>query len=480
MSHRSFRDFLAVAEQHGLLRRVRQTVDPTWELACLARWPYQALPNESRFGLLFEDVEGSEFPMATGVLGASRESYAVALGVSQEEINETWANALINPIPPVAVKTAPCQEVVRTGDEVKLSDLPVPTWTPGKDPGPYITTSVMTRDANTGNQNTGVYRTRVRDDRHVVINLNPRRHGHNQTNSWLERGEPAPIAWIVAAEPAVHLASVGAVFPGVQEIEIAGGLKGEPIELVKCVTSDIMVPANAEMIIEGEILPGEMDEEGPFGENFGYMSKPGIKPVARITAITHRKDAIYYGFSSQMPPSESTVIQSTANAALTQKILRHDLGETSVHDVHFDLTFGGQAAHGIISMTPLHPGHAKKVGRTTAEVSSLKRITVVDADVDIRDPTHVDWAINARYSPVRDTILIDDVFVRMAMDPSTPIVDGVKMNSKIVIDATQKLEEPVFSLPSKDMMMKALETWKEAGLPEFEIPKRAHLRLDRS
>ena len=104
----------------------------------------------------------------------------------------------------------------------------------------------------------------MRDDRHVVIYLNPRRHGHNQTSSWLERGEPAPIAWIVAAEPVVHLASVGAVFPGVQEIEIAGGLKGEPIELVKCVTSDIMVPANAEMIIEGELLPGEgrIDVEG--------------------------------------------------------------------------------------------------------------------------------------------------------------------------------------------------------------------------
>ncbi|MEE8333623.1 MAG: UbiD family decarboxylase, partial [Alphaproteobacteria bacterium] len=469
MSHRSFRDFLAVAEQHGLMRRVRQTVDRTWEPASLIRWAYQALPNDSRFGLLFEDVEGSEFSMATGVLGASRESYAVALGVAEDEINETWAKALINPIPPVTVKTAACQEVVHTGDDVKLSDLPVPIWTPGKDPGPYITTSVMTRDANTGNQNTGVYRTRVRDDRHVVINLNPRRHGHNQTSTWLERGEPAPIAWIVAAEPAVHLASVGAVFPGVQEIEIAGGLMGGPIELVKCVTSDIMVPANAEMIIEGELLPGETDDEGPFGENFCYMSAPWKKPVVRITAITHRKNAIYYGITSQMPPSESTVIQSTANAALIQKILRHDLGETSVHDVHFDFTFGGQAAHGVISMTPLHPGHAKKVGRTVAEVSSLKRITLVDEDIDIRDSTHVDWAMNARYSPVRDTLLVDDVFVRMAMDPSTEAVDGVKMNSKIIVDATRTVDEAVFSLPSKDVMMKALDSWKEAGLPEFDI-----------
>ncbi len=480
MSHRDFREFIAASEQQGLLRRVRQTVDCSWEPGCLAKWAFQALSDEDRFGLLFDDVEGSEFRLATGALGASRNSYALALGVEPKEINETWAKALLNPIAPVTVDSAPCQEVVRTGDDVKLSDLPIPIWTPGKDIGPYITTSVMTRDRETGNQNTGVYRTRVRDDRHVVINLNPGRHGHNQTGPYLERGEPAPIAWIVAAEPAVHLASVGAVFPGVQEIEIAGGLKGAPVELVKCVTSDIMVPANAEFIIEGEILPGETDVEGPFGENFGYMSEPWEKPVVRITAITHRKDAIYYGISSQMPPSESTVLQSTGNAALTQKILRHDLGETTVSDVYYNYTFGGQAAHGIVSMKPRHPGHAKKVGRTTAEISSLKRITVVDDDVDIRDPVHMDWALNSRYNPAVDTVIIEDNFIRMNMDPSIPLTGAIKMGSKIVIDATQTLEEAEFSLPAKETMMKALETWKAADLPDFEIPKRARLRLDRS
>ena len=480
MSHRDFREFIALAEQHGLLRRVRQTVDRSWEPACLAKWAFQALSNEDRFGLLFEDVEGSEFALATGVLGASRQAYALALGVTPEEIGDTWVKALVNPIAPVTVTTAPCQEVVRTGDEVRLGELPIPTWTPGKDAGPYITTSTVTRDATTGNQNTGVYRTKVRDDRHVVVNLNPRRHGHTQVSSYLDRGEPAPIAWVIGAEPAFHLASVAALQEGVQELDLAGGLKGAPVELVKCLTSDLMVPANAEIVIEGEVLPGEMDDEGPFGENLGYMSEAGVKPVARITAITHRKDAIYYGITSQMPPSESTVLQSTANAGLTLKILRHDLGEKAVHDIHYDLTFGGQMAHGIVSMTPAHPGHAKKIGRTVAEVSSLKRITVVDEDIDIRDSLHVDWAMNTRYNPVRDTIIVDDVYIRMAMEPSVPKVDGVQLGSKVVIDATRTLAEGEFSLPPKEMMMKALQTWKEAGLPEFEIPRRAQLRIDRS
>ncbi len=480
MSHRDFREFLAASEQQGLLRRVRQTVDRSWEPGCMAKWAFQALSNEDRFGLLFEDVEGSKFRLATGAIGASRYSYALALGVEPDEINDVWARALIDPIDPVSVDSAPCQEVVRTGDDIRLSDLPIPTWTPGKDPGPYITTSVATRHVDTGNQNMGVYRTRVRDDQHVVVNLNPRRHGNDQIGTWLARGEPAPVAWVIGAEPAVHFASVGAVQPGVQEVSIAGGLKGSPVELVKCVTSDIMVPANAEIIIEAVVLPDETDVEGPFGENFGYMSEPWMKPIARITAITHRKDAIYYGISSQMPPSESTVIQSTANAGLILKILRHDLGEKMVSDLFFDYTFGGQAAHGIVTMKPTFPGHAKKVGRTVAEISSLKRITVVDDDVDSRDPVHMDWAMNARFNPIRDTLLIDHNFVRMNMDPSIPLTGEIKMGSKIVIDATQELEEAVFSLPAKETMMKALDSWKEAGLPDFEIPKRAHLRLDRS
>jgi 2,5-furandicarboxylate decarboxylase 1 len=480
MSHRDFREFLAASEQQGLVRRVKQTVDRTWEPGCLVKWTFQGLSNEDRFGLLFEDVEGSEFRLATGAMGASRYSYALALGVEPEEINNVWANALINPLDPVTVESAPCQEVVRTGDDIKLSDLPIPTWTPGKDPSPYITTSVATRDPDTGNQNMGVYRTRVRDDQHVVVNLNPRRHGADQISAWLNQGKPAPVAWVIGAEPAVHFASVGAVQPGVQEVSVAGGLLGAPVELVKCVTSDIMVPANAEIIIEGLVSLTETDVEGPFGENFGYMSEPWMKPVARITAITHRKDAIYYGISSQMPPSESTVLQSTANAALTHKILRHDLGERTVSDVFFDYTFGGQAAHGIVTMKPTFPGHAKKVGRTLAEISSVKRITVVDEDVDSRDPVHMDWAMNARFNPAKDTLIVENNFIRMNMDPAFPLTGDIKMGSKIVIDATQELEEAVFSLPAKETMMKALDTWKEAGLPDFDIPKRAHLRLDRS
>jgi UbiD family decarboxylase len=265
----------------------------------------------------------------------------------------------------------------------------------------------------------------------------------------------------------------------VDELTIAGGLKQEPIDVVKAKTVDLLVPANAEFIIEGELRPGEYAQEGPFGEFAGYMGPAEQKPLATITAITHRKNPIYYGFISQMPPSESTVVQSISNAGLIMKILRHDLGHRTVKDVHIDLTYGGLLAHGVISMKPLYPGHAKQVGRLVASMSFLKRVTVVDDDIDIRNSFHLDWAINSRFRPSKDTIIIDDVFTPANMDPSVRTTDGkAELSSKLVIDATEKGEPGSISLPPKNLMMKALEAWKEIGLPEIEVSKRVQLILD--
>ena len=481
MAYRDFRDFIAVSEQAGRLKRIEKTVDRTWEPASLAKWVFQALPDDERFGLMFDRVEGSPFRLVTAALGASTHTYALRLGVKPEEVNEAWIQGLRNPQTPRPVEDAPCQEVVLMGQEAKLSDLPIPVWTPGKDVGPYITTITITRHIDSGVQNMGVYRTMVRDDHSVISNLNPGRQGYALAESWLEQGKPAPIAWVVATEPVIHLATVANMPLGVDEITVAGGLKGEPIDIVKCATSDIMVPANSEFIIEGEILPGEYADEGPFGEFAGYMGPVAPKPVVRITAITHRKDAIYYGYTSQMPPSESTVLQSMTNGPLLLKTLRDDMGEKSVEDVHIDLTFGGLLAHAVIAITPRHPGHAKKIGRLVADMSPIKRVTVVDADIDIRDPLHVEWCMNAHYNPARDTVIIDDVFFPMGMDPSVRMDNKMQdTGSKIVIDATQTIDAGEISLPPKDIMMKALDVWKEIGLPEFEIPKRAASRLERS
>ena len=480
MPYRDIRDFIVALESKSKLRRISREVDHTTELACVARWMFQALPEDKRFGLFFESIAGFEIPVMTGILGASRETYAIALETEPDNINDKWVQAFLNPVKPVLVDTAPCQEVVMTGEEVDLSKIPIPVWTPGKDAAPYISSTSVSKDADTGIQNAAVYRAMVQDKKHLAVNLAKGRHGTLCYESYARKGKPAPFAWIIGAEPAVHLGAVANVPYGVDELAIAGGLKGEAVEVVKAKTVDLMVPAHAEFIIEGEFRPGEFAPEGPFGEFAGYMGPVGQKPVATITAVTHRKDPIYYGYISQIPPSESTMMQSLSNAGLILKNLRHDLGHTTVRDAHIDLTYGGLLAHGIISMKPMYPGHAKQVGRLIADISTLKRVTIVDEDIDIRDPMHVDWAMNARYNAAQDTIIIENVMTSAIADPTVRIRDGKpELSSKLVIDATEKEDAGEISLPTRALMMKALDLWREIGLPDFEIPKRVQSILNR-
>jgi UbiD family decarboxylase len=473
------REYLAVLEQQGLLRRVAEEVDPEWEIGCMAKWMFQALPEHERFGLLFDKVSGSDMKVATAALGASTRAYATALGVEPDEINAKWVDALCNPVAPRQVDDGPCQEVVSEGDDVDLARLPVPIWTPGKDAGRYITTNVVTRHAETGIQNYGVYRTLVLGRDRMVSNMSPGRQGYLCVKSHHERGEPAPVAFIIGAEPAVHLATVTNFPLGYDEMDAAGGIKQEAIEMVPAKTVDLMVPARTEIVVEGLIYPDEVASEGPFGEFAGYMGPVSDRPVIRVTAITHRHDPIFYGLVSQMPPSESTTIQGLTNAGQLLKVLRHDLGETGVVDANVDLTFGGLLAHVTVAVRTGPPGDGRRIGRLIADLTLFKRVTVVDHDIDIRDRQHMDWAMNSLYDPARDTIVIENVFVPMYMDPSVRVHGGEERpGSKIVVDATRTIDAGPFSIPSRDIMERALDTWHKAGLPEFDIPKRLEFRLD--
>jgi len=478
-SHRTMRDYLTDLERAGMLRRIEKGVDPAWEPASLAKWMYQALPEEQRFGLFFERVEDSAIPLVLGALGASTRSYALALGVDPDGINARILAALRNPCAPRALAAGSVQEIVKTRDNARLSDLPIPTWTPGKDAAPYLTTIVVTKNADSGVQNMGVYRTQVIDDRHVTVNLVPGRQGDRARASYTAAGKPAPIAWVIAAEPVVHIAAVANLPYGRDEIHFAGGLAGRPIDLVRAKTVDLMVPANASIVVEGEIYPGEFTTEGPFGEFAGYMGHAAARPVAHITAITMCEDPIYYGLSSQMPPSESMVLQRLTHAGIVLHQLHDAFGETSVSDVFVEVMFGPGLGQAIVAMKPQYAGHGMRIGRILADLGQFKLVTVVDDDIDIRDPEHVGWALNARYDPARDTLLIDNIHSNM--DTSVrPLHAGSGPASKLVLDATQKIDAGPFSLPPRDTMMRALDVWRELGLPEFTIPKRAQLRIDRS
>ena len=395
----TMRDYLDKLESAGKLKRVTKTVDPTWEPGALAKWMFQALPEKDRFGLRFDSVAGSTMPLVLGALGSSTEAYAIGLGVAPDAINARVRTALLKMIPPVTVAHAAVQSIVKTGADIDLGTLPIPTYTPGKDCAPYITTTIVTRNRDTGVQNLGVYRTQLLDGNRVIVNLTPGRQCYANMMSYHSKGETMPIAWVIGAEPVVYMAATANLVYGIDELDFAGGLAGEAIELVKATTSDLLVAANAEIIIEGAIAPGETSLEGPFGEFAGFMGPTEQRPIANITAITTRENPIFYGLVSQMPPSESTMLQSLTNAGLILKQLRDDMGEVAVDDVFIDLTFGGVLAHAIVAMRPGVPGHAKRIGRLIAAMSPIKRITLVDSDVDIRDSLHIEWAMNARFNP---------------------------------------------------------------------------------
>ena len=473
MAHKDLRELLSVLEENGKLRRVKRQVDPTWELSCMARWVFQGFPPERRFALLFENVKGSSMSVGTALLGASRDVYALAMGTTPEKIHDAWLQALRNPLPPKVVDSAPVHEVVIPKEKIDLAYLPVPTWTPGKDSKPCITAVNMTRNRETGVQNMGTYRHQIQSRNTITFNSSPGRQGRLNYESYASKGEPAPVAAALGCAPAVHLATSGSLPKGVDEMFIAGGLTGAPIEVVKAKTIDMLVPAHAEIVIEGLMHPADRIEELSFGEFAGYMGRGGgPKPVFEVTCITHRANPIYYGYISQMPPSESTMIQGQANECITHKMLVDDFGEFSVTDTALNQTHGGNLGHIIVQMQPRFPGHAKKIGRMVCEFTGFKMVTIVDTDIDIRHQQDLDWVTNSRVLPTRDIITIGDVFY--PNDPSS--VDG--MNGKVIIDATQEGVFPDISLPPKDLMWKAYESWQDADLPAFNIPRRVERVLD--
>jgi len=471
--HGSMREFIDELEAQGKLQRVSKEVDPSWEVSCMARWIYQGLPMEERFGLLFENVKGSSMAVATPLIGASRQVYALALGTTPEKIHEVWLQAMRQPIAPQEVQSGPAQELVIEKGDVDLSALPVPVWTPGKDRKPCITACVITKDQDTGVQNMGTYRVQVQSKNRCTLNTNPGRQAYENYQTYAKHGKPAPVAVAICCEPAVHMATAAALPKGIDEVTAAGGLKGSPVEMVRAKTSDLLVPAQAEIVVEGEIHPTGRMAEDAFGEFAGYMGPIGDKPFFDVQAITHRKDPIYYGYISQHPPSESTLIQGQANECVIHKLLVDDWSEPTVVDVALNQTHGGLLGSIIIQMDPTYPGHAKRVGRLVAEMGVFfKTVMVVNSDIDIRHQQHLDWMMNSRVNPERDLVIIKDVY--QIYDPSAQ--DG--MGSKLVIDATESGSEPNLSLPPKDLLYKGYESWKKAGLPEFEPPHWMERLLD--
>lgn len=474
MPYEDLRQYLGVLEERGLLCHVKAEVDKDWEISAVCRRTFRTIPQERRPALMFDCIKGYTIPLVVGILGGSREIYATALETDPAGVWEKWARAN-NPVPPQLVDSGPCQEIVHMGEAANLEMLPAPVWTVGQDPGAYHTSPfVISRDPETRVRNVGTYRVQVKGPRKGGMMINPRAgmRQHIQKNE--SRGCPTEAALVFGTDPTIGLTSVSPFPVGVDELAAAGGIRGEPVNVVKCLTIDLEVPATAEIVVEGRVLCNIREPEGPFGEYAGYMGAGGNNPVFEVTCITHRPNPIYQAFLSQMPPSESSCIKSFGRELEVRRHLVSTLG-LPVQDVCFTES-SGAAATVIIAMKKQNRFQPFKammgVWSMTAGIGKL--VIVVDDDINIRDPFQVDWALAFRMQPGEDVRIMRDTDP-INLDPSQPLKAGKpappleQVSSKMGIDATRKHTYPAPSLPPQEHLDRVAADWQRYGI--FEVKR---------
>lgn len=486
--YRDLREQLEALEAAGLLHRITAEVNKDTELMPLVRWQFRGLDEKDRKAFLFEnivDVNGKHYdiPLTVGSLAATPRIYALGMQCEPSEVAERWAAAQKNTIEPVEVEEAACQEVVYIGDDMLaaggLGMFPIPISTPGFDAAPYTTASHwFTRDPESGTINIGNYRGMVKAADRTGVYVSPSNHGGAHWRKAYDRGEPLPAALVIGAPPAVAYTAPARVPWGQSELAVAGGIAGEAVEVVQCKTIDMLVPAWAEIVIEGEINTEYLEPEGPFGEATGYIGERMLNPFFQVKAITHRRDPILAAITSQMPPSESSTIKRMSAEGNYLKFLRDDCNIRGVVEVAFHDIAVRQIC--VIKIKKSADDEPWRVLRAVMAYNSStgKIVVVVDEDIDARDPGAVFWAMASRMQPHRDLQVVGQR--AGGMDPSVAPPEGPEVvgranggvferteASAVLIDATRKWSYPPVSLPRKEYMERARELWEEIGLPEL-------------
>ena len=295
----------------------------------------------------------------------------------------------------------------------------------------------------------------------------PSQHAAVHYRKYEEAGRSMPAAVAIGVDPTILMSAVAKVPYGVDELAVAGALRGAPVELVKCRTVDLEVPATAEIVLEGEIRPGYRETEGPFGEYTGYMGGPYELPVFEIKCITHRHKPLYQALHSQMPPSESSLLRRLPEEAAIYKHLVHYLKIPGIVDVHLPES-GSSYAVLWVRVKVMYPGHAQQIlsAAWTHHPALAKWIIVTDEDIDIRDPFAREWALSWRVEPLKDIFFIPHTS-SILLDPSAtpsevPLWD--RRSSKICIDATKKWQFPAIALLPDEYLERAKHNWHKYGL----------------
>ncbi len=421
---RSLRDWLDHLAARERLTVVKPGIALRFELAAIAK------RLDGMRATLFPRPGGHAIPVVSGLV-SDRGWMAEAMGVEPAEVLARFQDAALNPIPWRETASAPAQEIVhRQIDLARLLPLPVHNE---HDSGPYVTAGLMiTRNPRTGRQNVSIHRCQLSGPNRLGVLLLPR-HAHIFFEMAEQGGRPLEAAIVVGIDPLTLLASQAIAPIDVDELEIAGALHRRPLPVVKCLTSDLRVPAEAEIVIEGRFLPGVRELEGPFGEFPQYYGERAERHVMEIDAVTHRKDAIFHTIVGG--GLEHLLLGAIPREATLLAHLQRSF--PNVRDVH--LARGGVCRyHLYVQIRKRQEGEAKNIMfGAFAGHYDVKHVIVVDEDVDIHDSNEVEWAVATRFQADRDLVVIAES-QGSKLDPSTRNGVGAKMG----LDATKPLDAP--------------------------------------
>jgi 4-hydroxy-3-polyprenylbenzoate decarboxylase len=482
VAYENLSEFLRVLEAQGDLVRIRQRVSPRLEIAEIADRTVKA----GGPALLFENVEGSAMPVAINTF-ASRPRMLRALQIDSWEEWDSRLDFFLDPKPPEGilgklkaipkvtelaavfpktVRSAACQQVVATGNEVDLGQLPILTCWP-QDAGPFITLPlVITRDLVSGKTNVGIYRMQVYDRNTTGMHWQKHKDGAGQARGYERDGRRMEVAVAIGCDPATVFSAVAPLPPGLSELLFAGFLRGSAVPMVAATTVDLQVPAEAEIVLEGYVDPKERRREGPFGDHTGFYSLEDEFPVFHVTALTRRREPTYLTTIVGKPPMEDGFL-GEAVERLFLPLVRKTIPE--IVDMHLPV-------HGIfhnlmiVSIDKRYPGHARKTMHAvwgTGQMMFTKAIVVVDADVDVRGGPEVLWRALTAIDPERDIEIVHGPVDELDFASRLPCY-----GSKIGIDATRKWREEGFLRPwpdaivmSEDVKRRIDALWPSLGLP---------------
>ncbi|MGP0090740.1 MAG: UbiD family decarboxylase [Xanthobacteraceae bacterium] len=481
-SYADLHEHLERLDKAGLLRRIDAPVNKDTEMHPLVRWQFRGgIAEKDRKAFLFTNIVDSkgrhyDIPVVVGAYATNPEIYCIGVNVTRtEEIGPAWERAIANPIAPCLVDSAPCHEVVVTGKDLEgpgrgLESLPIPISTPGFDAAPYLTaTCVITRDPDSGVQNIGTYRGQLKAPTRLgMMTLTSlRAGGFEHWRKHNARDQKMPVAIVVGCPPVVAYQGPQKLPIGVDEITVAGGLAGGPINVARGRTVDLLVPAESELVIEGYIDPDYLEPEGPFGESHGYVALEDYNLVVNVTAITRRRNAILTSYMSQVTPSESSVVKRLAYEPLFLAHVRDHLAIKGIRRVtlHEPLT----NLRKVVILQFVRGVPRTEIWRALHGVLTLqafvgKFVIAVDEDIDTQNADAVFWAMSYRCNPAEDTQI-----VRHREPGHVPRTSGEPVSdSALLIDATMKEAMPPIALPKREFMENAKALWERLGLPPLK------------